>query len=38
MVLRAGVHSAAIQDRAAVPLLLARAESQFPRLEHVSVH
>lgn len=37
LVLRARVHSAAIQDRAAVPLLLEGAGAQFPRLEHVWV-
>jgi putative transposase len=33
--LRATVHTAALQDRAAVPLLLAGAADQFPRLAHV---
>lgn len=33
LVLRARVHSAALQDRAAVPLLLEGADEQFPRLE-----
>jgi putative transposase len=37
LVLRATVHSAALQDRAAVPLLLGGAVEQFPRLEHVWV-
>jgi putative transposase len=37
LVLRARVHSAALQDRAAVPLLLTGAGEQFPRLEHVWV-
>ena len=37
LVLRARVHSAAIQDRAAVPLLLTGAAEQFPRLRHVWV-
>jgi putative transposase len=37
LVLRAKVHSAALQDRAAVPLLLEGAAEQFPRLEHVWV-
>src|SRR5919206_799011 len=37
LVLRARVHSAAIQDRAAVPLLLTGAAEQFPRLQHVWV-
>jgi putative transposase len=36
-VLRATVHTAALQDRAAVPLLLAGADEQFPRLAHVWV-
>jgi putative transposase len=35
LVLKAVVHSAAIQDRAAVPLLLDGIAEQFPRLEHV---
>jgi transposase len=35
LVLRAKVHTADIQDRAAVPLLLEGADDQFPRLEHV---
>jgi putative transposase len=35
LVLKAVVHSAAIQDRAAVPLLLGGIAEQFPRLEHV---
>ena len=37
LVLKAKVHSAALQDRAAVPLLLARAQEQFPQLSHVWV-
>lgn len=37
LVLRAKVHSAALQDRAAVPLLLAGAQAPFPRLEHLWV-
>ena len=37
LVLRAKVHTAALQDRAAVPLLLEGAAEQFPRLEHVWV-
>ena len=37
MVLRAKVHTAALQDRAAVPLLLDGAAEQFPRIEHVWV-
>jgi putative transposase len=37
LVLRAKVHSAAVQDRAAVPLLPEGADDQFPRLEHVRV-
>jgi putative transposase len=37
LVLRATVHSAALQDRAAVPLVLAGAQAAFPRLEHVWV-
>ena len=37
LVLRAKVHTAALQDRAAVPLLLGGAAQQFPRLEHVWV-
>jgi putative transposase len=37
LVLRAKVHTAALQDRAAVPLLLEGANEQFPRLEHVWV-
>jgi hypothetical protein len=31
------VHTAALQDRAAVPLLLEDAAQQFPRLGHVWV-
>jgi putative transposase len=37
LVLRATVHSAAIQDRAAVPLVLEGAAEELPRLEHVWV-
>lgn len=37
LVLRATVHTAALQDRAAGPLLLAGADEEFPRLEHVWV-
>jgi putative transposase len=37
LVLRATVHPADIQDRAAVPLLLDGADGQFPRLGHVWV-
>ena len=37
LVLRANVHTAALQDRAAVPLLLDGAAEQFPRLGHVWV-
>ena len=37
LVLRAKVHTAALQDRAAVPILLDGAAAQFPRLEHVWV-
>jgi len=37
LVLRAKVHTAALQDRAAVPLLLEGADEQFPRLEHAWV-
>jgi putative transposase len=37
LVLRAKVHTAALQDRAAVPLGLAGAAEQFPRLKHVWV-
>jgi putative transposase len=37
LVLRAKVHTAALQDRAAVPLLLDGADEQFSRLEHVWV-
>jgi putative transposase len=37
LVLRAKVHPADIQDRAAVPLLLDGAAERFPRLEHVWV-
>jgi putative transposase len=35
LVLRATVHTAALQDRAAVPLVLAGAPEEFPRLTHV---
>lgn len=34
LVLRARVHSAAVQDRAAVPLLLKGIKVEFPRLHH----
>jgi putative transposase len=37
LVLRAVVHSAVLQDRAAVPLLLEGARERFPRLEHLWV-
>ena len=37
LVLRAKVHSAELQDRAAVPLVLAGAKQQFPRVEHLWV-
>jgi putative transposase len=37
LVLRAKVHTAALQDRAAVPLLLEGAAEQFPRVELVWV-
>jgi putative transposase len=37
LVLRAKVHSAAIQDRAAVPLVLEGVQAECPRLEHVWV-
>ena len=37
LVLRAKVHSAAIQDRAAVPWVLEDVAAEFPRLEHVRV-
>jgi putative transposase len=37
LVLRATVHRADLQDRAAVPLVLAGAREQFPRLAHVWV-
>lgn len=37
LVLRARVHSAALQDRATVPLVLEGAPQQFPRLRHVWV-
>lgn len=35
LVLQARVHAANLQDRAAVPLVLARAAEAFPQLEHV---
>lgn len=37
LVLQATVHTADLQDRAAVPLLLEGAATKFPRLEHVWV-
>jgi putative transposase len=37
LVLRARVHTADIQDRAGVPLLLEGADEEFPRLEHLWV-
>ena len=37
LVLRAKLHTADLQDRAAVPLLLAGADGQFPRVEHLWV-
>src|SRR5215210_5870837 len=37
LVLRAKVHTAALQDRAAVPLLLEGTPEEFPRLAHVWV-
>jgi len=37
LVLKAIVHTADIQDRAAVPLLLDGTAAAFPRLEHVCV-
>ena len=37
LVLRAKVHTADIQDRAGVPLLLEGADGQFPRVEHLWV-
>lgn len=37
MVLRARVHSADLQDRAAVPLVLEGTAEEFPRLEHLWV-
>ncbi len=37
LVLRALVHPADLQDRAAVPALLAGAQEEFPRLHHVWV-
>jgi putative transposase len=37
LVLKAKVHTAGIQDRAGVPLLLADARALFPRLEHLWV-
>jgi putative transposase len=35
LVLRAKVHSAALQDRAVVPLVLEGIPAEFPRLQHV---
>jgi putative transposase len=35
LVLRARVHAANLQDRAAVPMVLAGVPQEFPRLEHV---
>jgi putative transposase len=37
MVLKARVHTAELQDRAAVPLALEGADEEFPRLEHLWV-
>jgi putative transposase len=37
MVLKATVHSADLQDRAAVPLVLEGTAEEFPRLEHLWV-
>ena len=37
MVLKARVHAADLQDRAAVPLILEGAAEEFPRLEHLWV-
>src|SRR4051794_22055124 len=37
MVLKARVHSAKLQDRAAVPLVLEGTAEEFPRLEHLWV-
>ena len=37
MVLKAKVHTAELQDRAAVPLALEGADAEFPRLEHLWV-
>ncbi len=37
LVLRADVHSAALQERATLPQLLAGADDEFPRLRHVWV-
>ena len=37
LVLKAKVHAADIQDRAAIPLLLDGAATQFPRVQHVWV-
>ena len=37
LLLRVVVHSAALQDRAGLPLLLAGAHARFPRLRHVWV-
>jgi hypothetical protein len=37
LILRAKVHTADVQDRAAVPLLLDGADEQFPRITHLWV-
>ena len=37
LVLRVTVHTADVQDRAAVPLLLAKANTSFPHLQHLWV-
>lgn len=37
LVVRAKVHSAAVQDRAAVPMVLENIQEDFPRLRHVWV-
>lgn len=37
MVLKARVHAADLQDRAAVPLVLEGIAEEFPRLEHLWV-
>ncbi|MCV5920325.1 transposase, partial [Escherichia coli] len=37
MVLKAKVHAADLQDRAAVPLVLEGVRGEFPRLEHLWV-